>query len=81
MDRPDALIGGYLGIDPVKLESEKRAMLEEIRQANEARPKVGEPVEGLPGFVVVNPEWPGGTEPYMERGDEDADEVTTCEKP
>ena len=29
--RPDEIIGMFLEIDPVKLEQEKRAMLEEIR--------------------------------------------------
>jgi hypothetical protein len=32
--RPDEIIGMFLGIDPKKLETEKRAMLEEIRKAN-----------------------------------------------
>ncbi len=32
--RPDEIIGMFLGIDPKKLEAEKRAMLEEIRKAN-----------------------------------------------
>lgn len=34
--RPDEIIGLFLGIDPKKLEAEKRTMLDEIRQANDA---------------------------------------------
>lgn len=30
--RPEEIIGLFLGVDPRKLEAEKRAMLEEIRQ-------------------------------------------------
>lgn len=33
--RPDEIIGLFLEIDPKKLEQEKRAMLAEIRKANE----------------------------------------------
>lgn len=35
--RPDEIIGLFLGIDPKKLEAEKQAMLTEIRQSNEAK--------------------------------------------
>lgn len=32
--RPGEIIGMFLGVDPKKLEAEKRAMLEKIRKAN-----------------------------------------------
>ena len=35
-DRNDEIIGRFLGIDPVTLEKEKQAMLDEIRRSNEA---------------------------------------------
>ena len=35
--RPDEIIGLFLGIDPKKLEAEKRVMLDEIRQVNDVR--------------------------------------------
>lgn len=37
--RPEEIIGLFLGVDPKKLEAEKRAMLEEIRRTDEQRAK------------------------------------------
>jgi len=39
--RPEEIIGMFLEIDPVKLEKEKRAMLDEVRSLNSQLKKSG----------------------------------------